>query len=192
MRPAKLDRETIIRHALALLQEGGLEQVSLRKIAARLDVTAPSLYWYVQDRDGLYAAMSESIFRGCVDAVPDCDDWQGWLRAFGLVLWRAQHEVRDARLLIMTVEMAPAVKQAMVDAVLDRLAAHGLARGIAFTAERSVQALVTGWTTLDRGRATGEADADFLRSLDALIDGWAGVVAGPEAERPRSSPSGKR
>src|SRR6266540_7463410 len=41
-----LDKDRIVAEAVALLDEGGLDGVTLRKLAQRLGVQAPTLYWH--------------------------------------------------------------------------------------------------------------------------------------------------
>lgn len=179
MPPVPLSRERIVAEALAMMDEAGLAEVSLRGLAERLGVRAPSLYWHVPTKAALYAEMSETVFRRCLEAVPPARDWQGWLREFGLVLWRAQHEVRDATRLIMLVRPDPDKVEALRRAVAAALARHGLPDPQATLMQRAVQALVTGWTIFDEragpaprdsGRA---AEAAVRASLDALIAGFA-------------------
>src|ERR1700751_3972073 len=52
-------RARIIRAALALFGERGFDGVSTRDIAAQAGVPAPSLQYYFQNKEGLYAARIE-------------------------------------------------------------------------------------------------------------------------------------
>ena len=171
---SKLDRTRIVSEALVLLQEEGLAQVSLRKLAGRLSVGVSSLYWHLADRDALYSEMAERIFRSCLEAIPPSDGWEDWLRGFGRTLWRAQNEVRDARQLIVRAAMAEAVRAELRAEIVARLGALGLAPAAASAAQRSVQALVTGWTTLTphAPRGDGPEQKSFDAALDVLICGW--------------------
>src|SRR5215469_6392403 len=58
---APLDRERLVDEALALLDEVGLDDLSMRRLAERLGVTAASLYWYVRDKDELLALLADAI-----------------------------------------------------------------------------------------------------------------------------------
>lgn len=171
MASVRLDRSRILDEALALLAEGGLEAVSLRKIAARLGVGVSTLYWHVRDKDALIAGLSQRIFRGCLDAVGAPATWQDWLRAFGRALWAAQVAIPDTRKLIVLVPPDPDLRRATADEIGAALAARGLPRAIGDVAQRSVQALVTGWTTLDAARHEEDV-ASFDQALTALIAGW--------------------
>ncbi len=169
---AKLDQDRIIGEALALLGEEGLAQVSLRKVAARLGVGVSSLYWHVRDKGTLYRLMSARVFRSCVDAVPACASWQDWLRQFGLALWHAQITVRDAHQLIAQASLEDGVRRVVRDEIVKLLGGLGLSPDIAAPAQRSVQALVTGWTTLKPIQGEGEDRPMFEDALSALIAGW--------------------
>ena len=175
---SKLTRDAIVGEALDLLKKDGLAGVSLRKIAARLDVSVSSLYWHVRDRDALYALLSERIFRSCLESVPATRSWQQWLRGFGLALWRAQCAIPDTQTLIVQRCTEGDAKRAVREEILGTLEALGLPRGIGDVAQRSVQALVTGWTALSPAAHDDADQADRLieRALDLLI-------AGVEAER---------
>lgn len=60
-RPAPLDRERIVAAAIALADEGGLEAVSLRKVAARLDAGPMRLYGYISTKEELFDLMVDKV-----------------------------------------------------------------------------------------------------------------------------------
>jgi AcrR family transcriptional regulator len=66
-RPVPLDRERIAVAALALLDAGGEEAVTMRAIAERLGVRAPSLYNHVRSKDALLELVADRVVSG-VDA----------------------------------------------------------------------------------------------------------------------------
>ena len=61
-----LTRERLVGAALELIGEEGLEGLSMRALADRLEVKAASLYWHVRDRRELLELLAESI----LDTVP--------------------------------------------------------------------------------------------------------------------------
>ncbi|WP_280405103.1 TetR/AcrR family transcriptional regulator C-terminal domain-containing protein [Nocardia brasiliensis] len=79
---AKLNRETVIAAALALLDEVGLDTVSTRQLAKRLGVEQPSLYWHFRKKEDLLAAMAEAAMAPHATApLPTAaDNWQDWFR----------------------------------------------------------------------------------------------------------------
>ena len=71
-----LQREAIITAARELIIAGGLEALSLRRLAARLGVTAPALYAHVKGKSDLLRSLAEAEFDRLVtrfDAVTDAD-----------------------------------------------------------------------------------------------------------------------
>ena len=56
-----LTRERLVGAALELIGEDGLEGLSMRALADRLQVKAASLYWHVRDRRELLELLAESI-----------------------------------------------------------------------------------------------------------------------------------
>src|SRR4030088_2143916 len=56
-----LTRERLVEAALELINQEGLDALSMRALADRLDVKAASLYWHVRDRRELLELLAESI-----------------------------------------------------------------------------------------------------------------------------------
>jgi TetR/AcrR family transcriptional regulator, tetracycline repressor protein len=172
-----LTQEQVVDVALSMLRKGGLQAVSMRKIAARLGVRAPSLYWYVESKEALHRLMSQTIFRSCLDAIPPCADWRQWLREYGLSLWRAQCAIPDIRQLIIASPFNKKTSEAIRTFILEKMAPLSLDPDIAYNAQHSVQALVTGWTTLRAKPGADLGEELFRESLDVLIAGWESRVA---------------
>ncbi|GHK03717.1 TetR family transcriptional regulator [Streptomyces sp. Y2F8-2] len=79
--PSGLDRERITEAAVRLLDAEGLARFSMRRLAAELDVTAMSVYWYVDTKDDLLELALDAAF-GEV-RLPSGDtgeDWRDQLR----------------------------------------------------------------------------------------------------------------
>ncbi|GAA1547715.1 TetR/AcrR family transcriptional regulator C-terminal domain-containing protein [Kribbella lupini] len=84
-----LSREQIVKVTMDLLDTEGLAGLSMRKLAARLDSGATSLYWHVQTKDDLIDLVIDEVY-GEID-VPDAE-LAGW-RAGVLLL---AHNLRAA------------------------------------------------------------------------------------------------
>jgi AcrR family transcriptional regulator len=61
--PSKTDRQTILSAAVRDLVHGGIRELSLRKIAASLDVAPNAIYRYFSDRPALEAALANEAAR---------------------------------------------------------------------------------------------------------------------------------
>lgn len=79
---SKLDRQTIVTEALALLDETGLDGISTRRLATRLGVEQPSLYWHFRDKEELLTAMADEVMslHAAMPLPNPSDDWQTWFR----------------------------------------------------------------------------------------------------------------
>ncbi|WP_336981897.1 TetR family transcriptional regulator [Altererythrobacter fulvus] len=176
--PGKLNREMIVREAIALLNDGGLEAVSLRKIAERLDARAPSLARHVGDKAHLLALLSAAIFGQALESIPPGLSGDTWLEAFGHALRRKQSETRDVAALLSTVEPDDTVQDG-IGAQLRRLMSEaGLEGPQAQTKQAAIQALVTGWMVFEKSPRASQfaahlpTDHAFEDALKALIAGF--------------------
>lgn len=68
-RTPPLSRERIVAGAVALLDEHGADRLTMRRLAARLDVTSTALYWHVRTKDDVLDLAFDRIFAEV--AVPD-------------------------------------------------------------------------------------------------------------------------
>jgi TetR/AcrR family tetracycline transcriptional repressor len=96
---APVTRDAIVAAALALLAENGLDGVSFRRIAARLGVSGPTLYWHVENKRQLMDLMAEELVRrtGRAYEGPEPDQpWWEWLRADAHRMFDALIATRDA------------------------------------------------------------------------------------------------
>ncbi|QZY28407.1 TetR/AcrR family transcriptional regulator [Nocardioides coralli] len=63
----------ILDAAWAIARDEGFAAVSLREVAARVGMRAPSLYTYVASKDAIFDAMFADAQRELADALPDLD-----------------------------------------------------------------------------------------------------------------------
>ncbi|NEC09346.1 TetR/AcrR family transcriptional regulator C-terminal domain-containing protein [Streptomyces sp. SID7909] len=75
-----MNREIAVSEALDLLDDVGLENVSTRRLAKRLGVEQPSLYYHFKTKKDLLAAMAEAAMAPHAHAaLPEPgDDWRSW------------------------------------------------------------------------------------------------------------------
>jgi TetR/AcrR family tetracycline transcriptional repressor len=57
----RLSRRDVLHEAMALLDEVGLEGLTMRRLAGRLGVRAGAIYWHFADKQALYDAMAEQM-----------------------------------------------------------------------------------------------------------------------------------
>ncbi len=80
--PSGLDLERITEVSVRLLDAEGLAKFSMRRLAAELNVTAMSLYWYVDTKDDLLELALDAAFGELrLPGEQDGGDWREQLRA---------------------------------------------------------------------------------------------------------------
>lgn len=78
-----LTREQIVAAALALLDREGLEGLSMRNLAAHLEVGTTTLYWHVANRQELLALVINEVYGEVVLADPEGSDWRSTVQDLG-------------------------------------------------------------------------------------------------------------
>jgi AcrR family transcriptional regulator len=76
---APLSRERVLRAAVELADEGGIESLSMRKLGQALGVEAMSLYNHVTSKDDILDGIIDAIV-GEIEAPPPGPDWKSSLR----------------------------------------------------------------------------------------------------------------
>lgn len=174
-RPARGDgitREQILDAALRLLEEGGGQGVSMRALAARLDVTPMSLYHHVSDYAGLLRAVSDRVYAGVLYGEVAGEDPVTRIRT---LLIRYHGAVRDYPQLTLAIFTQPAAFAgtarditeqliALLGALtaepelwLDILVDHAHGNALAFQAIR------------DKPQQAAPMQARYLLALDELL-----------------------
>ncbi|MFJ3905072.1 TetR/AcrR family transcriptional regulator [Streptomyces sp. NPDC090025] len=83
--PAGLDRDRIVAASVRMLDEEGLTKLSMRKLATELNVTAMSLYWYVDTKDDIIEYAIDTCYAEVdVAAVDAAGGWQERVRVLAL------------------------------------------------------------------------------------------------------------
>lgn len=102
----KINRDMVTRAGLKLLNEVGLERLTLRLLAGRLKVQAATLYWHFKSKGELIDEMATVVLaEGTAQLVPvkNSTDWAVWAAAFGMGLRRTLLAYRDgARMVAAT------------------------------------------------------------------------------------------
>jgi AcrR family transcriptional regulator len=163
-----LDLERVVRAALMLLDEAGLEGLSMRHLAERLGVKAASLYWYVRDKDELLGLLADAISGEVREPAADLP-WRERMEAFMLENRRVLLAHRDAaRVLMQTPPFGPN-RLRLIDLGLQALLAAGFDGAMILRAGRLLNDYVTS-SVLEEG-AEGDMAAKGMGDGDASIEG---------------------
>ncbi len=69
-------RDNIVAAAFTLLDEAGMEGVTLRKVACSLGIRAPSLYWHFKSKQALVDAMADAMIVDVARNIPEGQPWR--------------------------------------------------------------------------------------------------------------------
>ena len=137
MKAPRIEREQVILAALALLDEGGLEGLTLRKLAQTLQIQAPSLYWHFDDKQSLLDGVADALIEPVARAIPANLPWDSSVRKIAQELRSALLRHRDgARLFTGTYVVSDnvlRVSEAMIDAFVRAGAEPALASTFSFS-----------------------------------------------------------
>jgi len=123
-----LDRKIILDHAFSILNEAGLEGLTLRRLAARLGVQAPAIYWHFKNKQELLDEMATQVFREALLEAPVFDaaqTWQDWALSYSLGLRRTLLRYREGAKMFSGTYLTDAELYAPMDASLQKLTGAG-------------------------------------------------------------------
>jgi TetR/AcrR family transcriptional regulator, tetracycline repressor protein len=103
-----LSREVLVETGLRLLDEVGLDGLTVRKLAAELGVQSPALYWHVKTKQELLDGMAGAVIEAAGMGPPgDGESWQVWLRRRARAYRKSLLAHRDGARLIVSARRAP-------------------------------------------------------------------------------------
>jgi AcrR family transcriptional regulator len=160
---AGLNREAVIQAALVMLDEVGVDGLSMRALADRLGVKAASLYWHLRDKDQLLELVAESVLdRVSVPISPP--SWRSQAGAACDELGQLLREHRAAATVVLTY-LTVAQRSRLTRDLARILAAAGLEEPESAAFALVVEAAASAFTTPPpTGRGPGE------RAMTLAID----------------------
>ncbi|MGW2745364.1 TetR/AcrR family transcriptional regulator C-terminal domain-containing protein [Streptomyces sp. NPDC001450] len=152
-RRAPLDRRRVADTALRLLNEVGLDGLTLRAIAKELDVKAPALYWHFKDKQALLDEMATEMYRRMVAglALDPADSWQERLLGTSRGLRAALLGYRDGAKVFSGSRFTGTDHAREMEAHLRVLTDAGFTLAQAVNAARTASMFTIGFVTEEQG-----------------------------------------
>jgi AcrR family transcriptional regulator len=189
-----LSRERVLRAAIALADEGGIESLSMRKLGQQLGVEAMSLYNHVANKDDLLDGIVDAV-TSKIEVPSGETDWKEAIRRTAI----SSHDVfvrhRWACSLMMRRARVSPDRMRWMEAVLRTLREAGFSADMTHHAYHALDSHITGFTLwqVSMPFETKEELVDlaegFLQQIPA--DEYPYVIEHAEQHIAPSSPDGK-
>nr|WP_203613618.1 TetR/AcrR family transcriptional regulator [Streptomyces rochei] len=152
-RRAPLDRRRVADTALDLLNEVGLDGLTLRAIARELDVKAPALYWHFKDKQALLDEMATEMYRRMVadTSLDPADTWRERLLKTNRGLRAALLRYRDGAKVFSGSRFTGAVHAEQMESDLRLFTTAGLTLPQAVRATTTAYVFTLGFVTEEQG-----------------------------------------
>ena len=169
--PAKppLTRELILAEAVTFADEHGVDALTMRALAERLETGAMSLYNHVANKDDMIEGMVDAICVGIDRPVPT-DDWQDALRHSAA----SAHEVLLAHpwaAAEWTVRRPGPARIQYMEALLRTLSEAGLSPTLVYHGYHAVTMHLVGFTIQELGYDTALGDGDLAAVAGDFLAG---------------------
>lgn len=166
-----LSRERVLRAAIALADEGGIEALSMRKLAQALGVEAMSLYYYAANKDDILDGMLDIVV-GEFDETATTADWKADIRRSAISVHRVLMRHRWACNLMLTPSRARPAQIQRMESLLRRLREAGFSAEQTDHAYHALESHIMGFTLWLAGMSLDKLDlkklaATFLAQFPA-------------------------
>ncbi len=173
-----LTQGLICQASMELIEEEGLDALTMRSVASRLKVQAPSLYAHYRDKSELMTDLAASYFIEARDAVYDWQSPKDWLCQFGFAFYNVLKTRRDAARLFAQSQPPVQSGELSAEAAVRPLTDAGIGMSQAVELQGAVIALAVGMA-LDHGNpVTRDYLARYFNLEQALKSAIAALVTG--------------
>ncbi|WP_339269067.1 TetR/AcrR family transcriptional regulator C-terminal domain-containing protein [Paenibacillus sp. FSL W8-0187] len=132
----QISEDRILEASWELLGEEGIEKFSMRRLAVRLGIQAPSIYWYFKSKQNLYQRLANQVSKIILEEYHSDGDWKEQLKGLAvtvrsvlsrypcstqLMMSTLPHEpdiIRFTNRMLLCVESTPLEQEQKIQAVL--------------------------------------------------------------------------
>ncbi|MEU4349918.1 TetR/AcrR family transcriptional regulator C-terminal domain-containing protein [Streptomyces sp. NPDC023838] len=166
MATTRIDRAQVADTALRLLNEVGLDGLTLRAIAKELKVQAPALYWHFKNKQALLDEMATVMYRrlaqaeGGVPGVAPDAPWQEQLAGFNRALRTMLLSYRDGAKVYGGARFTGTDHARSLEALLEAMGAAGIAPADAALAGTTAYSYTMGFVAEEQGMGPEPFDVE--------------------------------
>ncbi len=174
-RRAGLDRDDVVECALSLVEAGGADALTMRKLATELGVTTTTIYWHVGGRDELITALIERLSERQAELTVEGTTPRARIMSVARHVWASALAHRNVTSLAHQVGATSLLEMPLEVALARELDAAGLHGGEARDALRAILMCVAGFLVVafrsDERVPTPHRDATLWADIvDDAID----------------------
>jgi TetR/AcrR family tetracycline transcriptional repressor len=187
-----LERKAVVAAALELLDEVGFDRLTIRRLAEKLGVQGPALYWHFKNKQELIDQMAVALMSDAYRAPDPGEDWAEWMTEGARRMRRALLSYRDGPRLLAGYRPSEPPSQLMSRPSVTNMLAAGFPMGDAVWAMITVAQFTFGWS-MDEQAAAGRppppnpsmtAEAGFEFGLSVIMEGLKARLAAHQARTP--------
>lgn len=172
-----LSRRGIQEVALRLIDEDGLEALTMRKLGGALGVDPMALYRHFENKEALLDGVTELLWARVERESHDGGDWKDQLRSIARSLRELAHAHPNAYSLVMTRQVIPEAALSLSEAKLKALTAAGFEQDLAARAVRTLVSYGIGYGAVelsyllseDRGSAEPASETERLMRVMRML-----------------------
>jgi AcrR family transcriptional regulator len=194
-----VDRDEVVQRALELVEAGGAEALTMRKLAAELGVTTTTIYWHVGHREDLVIALIRRLADQQAEAIVTGDTSRDRVLSAARNIWTTARAHRNVTALAAQVGATTLLELPLEVTLAAELEAAGVHGPAARDALRAVLTCIAGflvtawrpptvapadlrpdalWATVDDPRLSAATTAAMGEpaDLDAMFERTVGAV----------------
>jgi AcrR family transcriptional regulator len=159
----RLTRDELLRAAIALADEGGIESLSIRKLADAVDRRPMSLYHYVSGKDDILGGILELVTREFEPPAAE-GEWRDAIRASAITAHEALLRHPWACPMLMSASQVSQSRLGYMEGLLGRLRLAGFSASMTHLAYHALDSHVIGHTLWEVGYSVGLRGAAPINS----------------------------
>jgi AcrR family transcriptional regulator len=165
-----LSRDRVLRAAIDLADAGGIESLTMRKLAQELGVEAMTLYYHVANKDDILAGIVDLIM-GEIELPSAGDDWKTAIRTTAISAHQVLLRHPWAASLVLSSSGLSQARMRFMDALLGSLRVAGFSAEMTDHAYHALDSHIMGFTLWVVGMNLGSDEdlaalaTDFLKEF---------------------------
>jgi AcrR family transcriptional regulator len=164
-----LSRSKIVEAALELIDEEGVDQLNIRKLARRLEVQGPSIYHYFADRDEVLAAVGLTVLQDIRVPRRRSQRWTDWLMQDAMAYYRAVEAHPNIAPILLDRRTRPGAAERF-NAALEQMGEVGISPADGLALIDAIEGLALSWLAFSRAPDQTEEFGNLDKLTYPLLD----------------------